>query len=106
VLVGNAEDIYWCVTNNSLDWIEARAGISTKGVEDMEERLRQDILAEAELYDRQILVSDEDDSFNVFSMMLRVSEDDVQTPKAVFEELQQDGYNVIYNRIPITDEKV
>lgn len=72
----------------------------------MEDRLRQDILEEAALYDEQILVADEDDAFNVFDMMLRVSEEDVQTPKSLFEELKSDGYNVVYNRIPITDEKV
>ena len=72
----------------------------------MEDRLRQDILDEAAQYDNQILVADEDDAFNVFDMMLRVSEADVQTPKSLFEELKTDGYDVVYNRIPITDEKV
>lgn len=72
----------------------------------MEDRLRQDILKEAAKFDDQILVADEDDSFNVFDMMLRVSEADVQTPKSMFEELRGDGYNVVYTRIPITDEKV
>lgn len=81
------------------------AGITKDRVEDMEDRLRQDVLKEAVEYDDQILVADEDDSFNVFDMMLRVSEADVQTPKAMFEELQAEGYNVVYNRIPITDEK-
>eukprot|EP00892_Ulva_mutabilis_P004224 jgi/Ulvmu1/2173/UM013_0017.1 len=80
-------------------------GITKDRVEDMEDRLRQDILEEAALYDEQILVADEDDAFNVFDMMLRVSEADVQTPKSLFEELKSDGYNVVYNRIPITDEK-
>jgi hypothetical protein len=85
---------------------QIHAGITTQDVEDMEERLRQDVLTEAAQYDQQILVSDEDDSFNVFDKMLQVSEQDVQTPKAMFEELRSDGYNVQYSRIPITDEKV
>lgn len=72
----------------------------------MEDRLRQDILDEAAQFDDQILVADEDDSFNVFDMMLRVSEADVQTPKSMFVELKGEGYNVVYTRIPITDEKV
>lgn len=85
--------------------VNSLAGITKDRVEDMEDRLRQDILNEAADFDDQILVADEDDSFNVFDMMLRVSEADVQTPKSMFTELQAEGYNVVYNRIPITDEK-
>lgn len=72
----------------------------------MEERLRADILREATQYQQQILVADEDDAFNVFNMFQRVTEQDVLTPKTMFEELRNDGYNVQYSRIPITDEKV
>lgn len=75
-------------------------------VEEMEDRLRVDILTEAAQYDQQILVADEDDDFNVFNMMQRVTEQDVLTPKAMFDELRSDGFNVVYSRIPITDEKV
>ena len=72
----------------------------------MEDRLRRDILTEAAQYQQQILVADEDDVFNVFNMFQRVTEQDVLTPKAMFEELRNDGFNVVYSRIPITDEKV
>ena len=72
----------------------------------MEDRLRLDILTEAAQYQQQILVADEDDAFNVFNMFQRVTEQDVLTPKAMFEELRNDGFNVVYSRIPITDEKV
>lgn len=81
-------------------------GIHTERVEEMEERLRQDILTEAAQYQQQVLVSDEDNAFNVFNMFQRVTEQDVLTPKAMFDELRNDGFNVVYSRIPITDEKV
>lgn len=82
------------------------AGIDAQRLESMEERLKADVLAEAALYSDQILVSDEDDDFTVFDSMVPVSMRDVQTPKEVFLELRQDGYNVEYTRIPVTDEKV
>jgi hypothetical protein len=34
-----------------------------------------------------------------------VTEADVQTPLEVYAELQADGYDVDYARIPVTDEK-
>lgn len=82
------------------------AGITQKRVEEMELRLKQDILAEAEQYDGQILVTDENDDATTFDLMLSVTAGDVQTPQEVFWELQQDGYTVKYSRIPVTDEKV
>ena len=72
----------------------------------MEERLKADILAEAALYEGQVLVTDENDDFTTFDLMLQVSPETVQTPKEVFMELLEDGYDLVYNRIPVTDEKV
>jgi Inositol hexakisphosphate len=72
----------------------------------MEQRLKADILAEADQYEGQILVTDENDDFTTFDLMMQVSEADVQTPKEVFDELKEDGYNLMYERIPVTDEKV
>ena len=71
----------------------------------MELRLKQDILSEAEQYEGQILVTDENDDATTFDLMLSVTASDVQTPQEVFWELQQDGYKVKYSRIPVTDEK-
>jgi hypothetical protein len=81
-------------------------GIDERRVEDMEDRLKADILAESELYDGQILVTDETDVFTTFNLMVQVSPESVNTPKEVFHELLEEGYNLVYNRIPITDEKV
>jgi Inositol hexakisphosphate len=82
------------------------AGINTARVEEMEGRLKRDILAEAARCDGQVLVTDEGDDLSVFDLLVQAPEADVQTPKEVFEELRADGYNVQYRRIPITDEKV
>jgi sulfatase maturation enzyme AslB (radical SAM superfamily) len=75
-------------------------------MEDMEDRLKADILAESELYGGHILVTDETDIFTTFNLMVQVSPESVNTPKEVFHELLEEGYNLVYNRIPITDEKV
>jgi hypothetical protein len=82
------------------------AGITQERVEEMEARLKEDILSEAKSYEGQILVTDENDDFTTFDLMLQVSASDVQTPREVFDELLEDGYNVQYERIPVTDEKV
>jgi hypothetical protein len=41
----------------------------------------------------------------VLEMWEPVTEADVQTPLEVYAELQADGYDVDYTRIPVTDEK-
>lgn len=43
----------------------AAAGIDRSRVEDMEQRLKRDVLREAQRYDNYILVTEEDDDMNV-----------------------------------------
>ena len=81
------------------------SGIDAARVEEMEDRLKQDVLNEAMLYDGSILVAHEDDQFQVVEDWEPVTEVDVQTPLEVYEELTRDGFNVEYLRVPITDEK-
>lgn len=45
------------------------AGIDRSRVEDMESRLKADVLREAARYDQHILVTEEDDDMNVSLMM-------------------------------------
>ena len=81
-------------------------GIDRYRVEEMEARLKQDVLEEAKNYSNQILVADEDDQFQVLEHWEPVSEADVQTPLEVYEELaSESGFDVDYLRVPITDEK-
>lgn len=81
------------------------SGIDAARVVEMEDRLKQDVLNEAALYDGSILVAHEDDQFQVVEDWEPVTEVDVQTPLEVYEELKRDGFNVDYLRVPITDEK-
>jgi hypothetical protein len=80
-------------------------GIDRQRVEEMESRLKVDILEEAAQYGDQILVADEDDQFQVLQHWEPVTEVDVLTPLEVYKGLTEDGYNVEYLRVPITDEK-
>ncbi|WIA11258.1 hypothetical protein OEZ85_011384 [Tetradesmus obliquus] len=80
-------------------------GIDRSRVEDMESRLKRDVLREAARYGHHILVTEEDDDMNVIDVWEPVTESDVQTPMEVYQELIEDGYNVDYTRVPITDEK-
>lgn len=62
-------------------------GIDRSRVEDMENRLKQDVLKEAVDYNNQILVAHENDDFQVIEQWEAVTEVDVQTPLEVYREL-------------------
>ena len=81
------------------------SGIDSQRVEEMENRLKADVLSEASVYDGSIMVAHEDDQFQVVEDWEPVTEVDVQTPAEVYEELVHDGYDVDYLRVPVTDEK-
>ncbi|XP_045796771.1 paladin-like [Trifolium pratense] len=80
-------------------------GINRERVEQMEARLKEDILLEAERYGNKILVTDELPDGQMVDQWEPVSCDSVKTPLEVYEELQVEGYRVDYERVPITDEK-
>ncbi|XP_021280191.1 paladin [Herrania umbratica] len=80
-------------------------GINRHRVEQMEARLKEDILIEAARYANKILVTDELPDGQMVDQWERVSFDSVKTPLEVYEELQLEGYLVDYERVPITDEK-
>ena len=69
----------------------APAGIDRSRVEDMENRLKQDVLQEAAQYNNQILVAHENDDFQVVEQWEAVTEVDVQTPLEVYRELSGKG---------------
>ncbi|GAV64973.1 hypothetical protein CFOL_v3_08488 [Cephalotus follicularis] len=74
-------------------------GINRARVEQMEARLKEDILVEATRYGNKILVTDELPDGQMVDQWEPVSCD------SVYEELQVEGYLVDYERVPITDEK-
>ncbi|KAF8008217.1 hypothetical protein BT93_K2020 [Corymbia citriodora subsp. variegata] len=80
-------------------------GINRDRVEQMEERLKEDILMEAERYGNKILVTDELPDYQIVDQWEPVSRDSVKTPLEVYQELQVEGYLVDYERVPLTDEK-
>eukprot|EP00884_Botryococcus_braunii_P001844 jgi/Botrbrau1/11660/Bobra.168_2s0015.2 len=80
-------------------------GIDRSRVESMEARLKEDVLKEATRYGNQIMVAHEDNNFQVIQTWEAVTEADVQTPLDVYQELAEDGYDVDYHRVPVTDEK-
>ncbi|KAL5700463.1 hypothetical protein ACHQM5_025902 [Ranunculus cassubicifolius] len=80
-------------------------GINRERVEQMESRLKEDILQEASRYGNKILVTDELPDGQMVDQWEPVTDDSVKTPVEVYEELQIEGYLVDYERVPITDEK-
>ncbi|PIA40733.1 hypothetical protein AQUCO_02400064v1 [Aquilegia coerulea] len=80
-------------------------GINRERVEQMESRLKEDILQEAARYGNKILVTDELPDGQMVDQWEPVTHDSVKTPVEVYEELQVEGYLVDYERVPITDEK-
>ncbi|KAI4378225.1 hypothetical protein MLD38_015734 [Melastoma candidum] len=80
-------------------------GINRDRVEQMEERLKKDIMTEAARYGNKILVTDELPDGQMVDQWEPVSCDSVKTPLEVYLELQTEGYLVDYERVPITDEK-
>ncbi|KAF6164668.1 hypothetical protein GIB67_035103 [Kingdonia uniflora] len=80
-------------------------GINRERVEQMEARLKEDILQEAARYGNKILVTDELPDGQMVDQWEPVTNDFVKTPLEVYEELQVEGYRVDYERVPITDEK-
>ncbi|XP_072951302.1 uncharacterized protein [Typha angustifolia] len=80
-------------------------GINRARVEQMEFRLKEDILLEAARYGNKILVTDELPDGQMVDQWESVVADSIKTPLEVYEELQLEGYLVDYERVPITDEK-
>ncbi|XP_037496180.1 paladin isoform X2 [Jatropha curcas] len=80
-------------------------GINRSRVEQMEARLKEDILIEASRYGNKILVTDELPDGQMVDQWEPVSRDSVKTPLEANEELQLEGYLFDYERVPITDEK-
>ncbi|XP_043804477.1 paladin isoform X2 [Manihot esculenta] len=80
-------------------------GINRSRVEQMEARLKEDILLEAARYGNKILVTDELPDGQMVDQWEPVSRDSVKTPLEANEELQLEGYLFDYERVPITDEK-
>ncbi|KAL4574619.1 hypothetical protein LXL04_021454 [Taraxacum kok-saghyz] len=80
-------------------------GINRARVEQMEDRLKEDILLEASRYGNKILVTDELPDGQMVDQWEPVTPDSIKTPLQVYLELQTQKFLVDYERIPVTDEK-
>ncbi len=80
-------------------------GIDATVVESMESALQRDIMDEMQRNGR-ILLHDEVEisagHFDLAPIWDKVSENDLQTPKQLYEQVVSEGYQVRYNRIAIT----
>lgn len=81
-------------------------GISIDRIEQLERRLKDDVLKEASQHNSKILLHDETPA-GVETVWEDIRPDTVLTINEVYEKLShEEGYDVQYFRVPITDEKV
>ncbi|CAO0803096.1 unnamed protein product [Mucor circinelloides] len=85
-------------------------GITTDRVEGMEERMKLEAINEWKEYDGRLLLHDEKanekkNEFDLVGMWESVQIQDIETPKETFQSIIDEGYQVDYLRIPITDEQ-
>ena len=76
-----------------------------KNLEDIERRLKIDILDEARKYGGMILTHDEVSGQEIIPTWVSVDEKSIQTPKEVWEEVAQQGWRCEYWRIPIAPDR-
>ena len=83
--------------------IKAYAGISANRIEQMESRLKEDVIREAHKCGGLILVHDELGDGTIVPIW--VAPEKVQTPREVYASFAQRGYRIRYHRIPISPEQ-
>ncbi|GBG29179.1 Paladin [Hondaea fermentalgiana] len=80
-------------------------GIDTKRLEDLERRLKEDVVAETLRYGGNVLLHEEDRRRELEANWEALDLDDIKTPDEVFFTFRMQGYRVQYRRIPTTPEK-
>lgn len=76
----------------------------------MEARLKEEILSEAKESGGRLLLHREEfcpstNFSNVIGYWENILSDDVKTPAEVYADLQAEGYNLTYKRVPLTRER-
>jgi len=96
------------LVNRPLQNVEA-TGVTTRTVEGMEQSFKKDVLRELRQGQGRILLHDEVEErpgvFSIIPLWETVSEDDILTPREVFEKIVKEGYRIDYGRVAITDEQ-
>ncbi|KAF8577784.1 hypothetical protein K439DRAFT_1417887 [Ramaria rubella] len=94
--------------NRPLENVES-TGIATTVVEQVEIRLKEDVLREMRSKNGKLLLHDELETehgmFEIVPQWEQVTDADILTTREVFELVAKEGYRVNYARIPITDEQ-
>ena len=74
-------------------------------LEDIERRLKLDILEESRKFGGMILTHDEVSNGNLIPTWMSVDEASIRTPKEVYEDIRREGWRVEYHRIPIAPDR-
>ncbi|KAJ3280819.1 hypothetical protein HK104_000390 [Borealophlyctis nickersoniae] len=90
-------------SENALVNLRTYQGISAVRLEQMEARMKEDVLREAARWNGLLLVHDELENGRVVPTWMAI--DEVKTPREVFEELRARGFRVKYARVPISPEQ-
>jgi hypothetical protein len=85
-------------------------GVTAESVEGQESALKKDVIREAEHNEGRILLHDETvDGNGKFTITAQWEEDitpeDILTPADVYKQMQDQGYKLDYERLPVTDEQ-
>ncbi|KAG5221218.1 inositol hexakisphosphate-domain-containing protein [Salix suchowensis] len=84
-------------------------GVTTATVEAMENQFKKDILRELRMGNGRVLLHDEVEErpgvFSIVPLWELVQEDEIMTPRDVFNVMVKDGYRINYGRVAITDEQ-
>ncbi|KDR78950.1 hypothetical protein GALMADRAFT_244621 [Galerina marginata CBS 339.88] len=96
------------LVNRPLENVEA-TGVTTATVEGMEESFKKDILRELRNGNGRILLHDEVEErpgvFSIIPIWEVIEEDEIMTPRDVFNSVLKQGYRLDYGRVAITDEQ-
>ena len=79
----------------------ADTGIDSSRVEQLEERLKHDVLQELARYGA-VLVTRELVDGQLVDVWLKAAPGEVQTPREIYDQLASEGFNIRYLRVPIT----
>ncbi|KZW02890.1 hypothetical protein EXIGLDRAFT_730985, partial [Exidia glandulosa HHB12029] len=84
-------------------------GVTTAMVETMENNLKRDLILELRAGNGRVLVHDEVEdppgNYTITALWETIKEEDIMTPRDVFELMKAEGYRVNYGRVAITDEQ-
>jgi hypothetical protein len=80
-------------------------GITPERIEDLEWRLKHDVVAEAAHYNGNIIMHEEVTRREVELTWEATSMESVSTPSEIFAKLRMEGYHIRYERVPLTPEQ-